>query len=265
MTSSAPSTRELLDLSGRVALVTGAGSGIGTGIATRLAEAGAAVAVHYHRSADGAAEVVGRITAAGGSASAFAADVTDPEDVAALFNAVARELGAVDVLINNAGIYPLHSIVDMSLDDWQAVVAGNLTSVHLATQAFARQTREVLADRGAAIVNIASIEASNVAPAHSHYAAAKAAVLMYTKSAARELGPRGIRVNAVSPGLIWRQGLDEAWPEGVQAYTSATPLGRLGRFDDVADACLFLASRAARWITGTELVVDGGVLTNRAY
>jgi NAD(P)-dependent dehydrogenase (short-subunit alcohol dehydrogenase family) len=88
---------------------------------------------------------------------------------------------------------------------------------------------------------------------------------MYTKSAARELGPLGIRVNAVSPGLIGRPGLAEAWPQGVQAYTAATPLGRLGDFEDVADACLFLASPAARWITGAELVVDGGVLTNRAY
>ena len=88
---------------------------------------------------------------------------------------------------------------------------------------------------------------------------------MYTKSAARELGPLGIRVNAVSPGLIWRPGLDEAWPQGVSAYTAATPLGRLGRFEDVADACLFLVSAASRWITGTELVVDGGVLTSRAY
>ena len=88
---------------------------------------------------------------------------------------------------------------------------------------------------------------------------------MYTKSAARELGPLGIRVNAVSPGLIWRPGLDEAWPQGVSAYTAATPLGRLGRFEDVADACLFLVSEGARWITGAELVVDGGVLTNRAY
>ena len=122
------------------------------------------------------------------------------------------------------------------------MVAANLTSVHLVTQAVARGLRD--AGRGGAIVNIASIEASNVAPAHSHYAAAKAGVVMYTKSAARELGPLGIRVNAVSPGLIWRPGLDEAWPQGVSAYTAATPLGRLGRFEDVADACLFLVSAA---------------------
>ena len=161
------------------------------------------------------------------------------------------------------GIYPLGSILDVSAAEWQAVVAANLTSVHLVTQAVAQRLRD--AARGGAIVNIASIEASNVAPAHSHYAAAKAGVVMYTKSAARELGPLGIRVNAVSPGLIWRSGLDEAWPQGVSSYIAATPLGRLGQFDDVADACLFLVSAGSRWITGTDLVVDGGVLTNRAY
>ena len=263
MTPVVPPVRELLDLRGHVALVTGAGAGIGTGIATRLAEAGAGVAVHYHRSDAGAREVVSRITAAGGSARAYQADLTDAADVQDLRDRITADTGVPDILVNNAGIYPLGSILDVDPAEWQAVVAANLTSVHLVTQAVARGLRD--AGRGGAIVNIASIEASNVAPAHSHYAAAKAGVVMYTKSAARELGPLGIRVNAVSPGLIWRAGLDEAWPQGVSAYTAATPLGRLGRFDDVADACLFLVSPASRWITGSELVVDGGVLTSRAY
>ena len=263
MTPVAPPVRELLDLRGHVALVTGAGAGIGTGIVTRLAEAGAGVAVHYHRSDEGAREVVARITAAGGSARAYQADLTDAADVQDLRDRITADTGVPDIVVNNAGIYPLGSILDVDPTEWQSVVAANLTSVHLVTQAVARALRD--AGRGGAIVNIASIEASNVAPAHSHYAAAKAGVVMYTKSAARELGPLGIRVNAVSPGLIWRAGLDEAWPQGVSAYTAASPLGRLGRFDDVADACLFLVSPASRWITGTELVVDGGVLTNRAY
>jgi len=259
----APPTRELLDLRGRLALVTGAGAGIGTGIATRLAEAGARVAVHYHRSDDGAREVVARIESAGGTARAYRADLTEVAEVQDLCARIAAELGIPDALVNNAGIYPPGTIMDMGADDWQVVVSANLTSVHLVTQAVARGLRD--AGRGGAFVNVASIEATNVAPAHSHYAAAKAGVVMYTRSAARELGPLGIRVNAVSPGLIWRQGLDQAWPQGVSAYTAATPLGRLGQFEDVADACLFLVSRAARWITGIDLVVDGGVLTNRAY
>ena len=107
--------------------------------------------------------------------------------------------------------------------------------------------------------------ASNVAPMHSHYIAAKAGVVMYTKAAAREFGPRNIRVNVVSPGLIWKEGLDEAWPDGVTRYRRAAPLGRLGAAMDVADAVLFLASDASRWITGAELIVDGGVLTSTAY
>jgi NAD(P)-dependent dehydrogenase (short-subunit alcohol dehydrogenase family) len=263
MTSVAPPVRDLLDLRGRVALVTGAGAGIGTGIAARLAEAGAHVAVHYHRSADGAHDVVARITSNGGAAAAYRADLTQPHEVQDLCARVSADHGVPDILVNNAGAYPLGALLDVPADEWQAVVAANLTSVHLATQAVGRGLRE--ARRPGAIVNIASIEASNVAPAHSHYAAAKAGVVMYTRSAARELGPLGIRVNAVSPGLIWRPGLDEGWPQGVSAYTAATPLGRLGRFEDVADACLFLVSDGARWITGAELVVDGGVLTSRAY
>jgi NAD(P)-dependent dehydrogenase (short-subunit alcohol dehydrogenase family) len=255
--------RGLLDLRGRTALVTGAGSGIGTGIASRLAEAGARVVIHFLHSAEGARHLEARIVEAGGSASAVSADLTSADQVRDLFADLAARVGTPDILVNNAGIYPLGTILDMPVGDWNAVVAANLTSTHLMTQAFARHVRE--AGGTGAIVNIASIEAANVAPAHSHYAAAKAGVVMYTRSAARELGAHGIRVNAVSPGLIWREGLDEAWPEGVRAYTAATPLGRLGRFDDVADACLFLVSPAARWITGVELVVDGGVLTNRAY
>jgi NAD(P)-dependent dehydrogenase (short-subunit alcohol dehydrogenase family) len=258
-----PAVRDLLDLRGRVALVTGAGAGIGTGVAARLAEAGADVAVHYHSSEAGAQAVVARIVAAGGTARAYQADLTKAADVHELVARVTSHTGVPGILVNNAGAYPLGSILDVEAADWQAVVAANLTSVHLVTQAVARGLRD--AGRGGAFVNIASIEAGNVAPAHSHYAAAKAGVVMYTKSAARELGGLGIRVNAVSPGLIWRPGLDEAWPQGVAAYTAATPLGRLGQFEDVGDACLFLVSAASRWITGADLVVDGGVLTNRAY
>jgi NAD(P)-dependent dehydrogenase (short-subunit alcohol dehydrogenase family) len=119
--------------------------------------------------------------------------------------------------------------------------------------------------QGGAIVNVTSIEAENPAPAHSHYNAAKAGAAMHTRAAAQELGPHGIRVNAVAPGLVWREGLDEAWPDGVARYLNAAPLGRLGQPEDVADACLFLASPAARWITGASLTVDGGVMTRQIF
>jgi NAD(P)-dependent dehydrogenase (short-subunit alcohol dehydrogenase family) len=257
-----PAVSRLLDLQGRVAIVTGASAGIGAAIAARLAEAGAAVIVHYRGNAEGAARVVSDIGAGGGRARAWPADLTSPDAAHDLTRAAAAAFGPADVLVNNAGDYPLASLVEMPFEAWNQVLAANLTSAHLVTQAFARTLEP---GRAGSIVNIASIEASNVAPMHAHYSAAKAGLVMYTRAAARELGPRGIRANVVSPGLIGRDGLDRDWPDGVARYRRAAPLGRLGRADDVADACLFLASDAARWITGAELVVDGGVLVNTAY
>ncbi len=151
----------------------------------------------------------------------------------------------------------------MDVAQWDAVLAATLRSVFLMTQAAARQM--IAQGGGGAIVNISSIEAENPAPGHSHYNAAKGGVLMYTRAAANELGPHGIRVNAVAPGLIWTPGLETNWPEGVARFLRAAPLGRIGTPEDVADACLFLASPAARWITGASLTVDGGVLTHQVY
>lgn len=259
----APPVSRLLDLEGRVALVTGAGSGIGTGIAARLAEAGAAVVLHFHRSEGGARAVASAVAARGGRALVASGDLTRADQVERLLDRACQQLGVPDIAVNNAGVYPVSALLGMDEAEWDLVVAANLKSVHLVTQGLAR--RLSAAGRGGAIVNVASIEAANVAPGHAHYAAAKAGVVMYTRAAARELGPLGIRVNAVSPGLIWRPGLDEAWPDGVRRYLAAAPLGRLGLFDDVADACVFLASPASRWITGADLVVDGGVLTSTAY
>ncbi len=256
-----PVTR-LLDLRGRAAIVTGAGAGIGAGIAARLAEAGAAVMVHYHSNGEGAAAVVDGIVRHGGRALHHGGDLTVADDARRLVAATVAHFDSADILVNNAGVYPLANIADIDVEAWNTVVSANLTTTHLMTRAFAVAAD---ADRGAAIVNIASIEASNVAPLHSHYIAAKAGVVMYTRAAAREFGPQNVRVNVVSPGLIWKEGLDEAWPDGVTRYRRAAPLGRLGSAADVADAVLFLASDASRWITGTELVVDGGVLTNTAY
>jgi len=248
---------KLLDFTGRVVIVTGAGSGIGAGIAWRFAEAGAAVALGYLRSERGARELEEEIRAAGGRALPVQGDVTQRRDVQAVVDRVAAEWGRVDVLVNNAGRYPLAPLLEMDDEDWDAVVSANLRSVHLCTQIVANHLRS--AGRGGAIVNVASIEASHPAPHHAHYDSAKAGVLMHTRAAALELGPLGIRVNAVSPGLIDHPGLDRDWPEGVEGYRRAVPLGRLGTPRDVADACLFLASPGAGWITGAELVVDGGV------
>lgn len=258
-----PAPNQLLDFSGKTVIVTGASGGIGAGIASRFAQAGADVIVAYRSNQRGAHAVVKNIESAGRRALAVQADVSQSAGAAALVDKAIHAFGALDVLINNAGTYPVSALVDMSESEFDQVIADNLRSVHLCTQAAARAM--IARASTGAIVNIASIEAHNPAPQHSHYVAAKAAVVMYTRSAGLELGGQGIRVNCVSPGLIWREGLERDWPEGVHGYLSAAPLGRLGQPDDVADACLFLASPAARWITGADLVVDGGVLTHRVY
>ena len=256
-------TNRLLDFSGKVVLVTGGGSGIGAGIAQRFAEAGADVAISYFSSDAGANELVSTIRALGQKAIPIQADVRSREHVEQLMRETVGELGQLDVLINNAGIDPLAPLMEMTDEQWDDVVNTNLRGVFLCTQIGASQMIQQGAE--GAIVNIASIEAQNPAASHSHYNASKAGIVMHTMASARELGEHGIRVNVVSPGLIWEDGLDQAWPDGVSRYLAAAPLKRLGQPDDVADACLFLASSAARWITGANLVVDGGVLTSTVY
>ncbi|MBI4674951.1 MAG: SDR family oxidoreductase [Chloroflexi bacterium] len=258
-----PPVHSLLDFSGRVVIVTGSGSGLGRGIARRFAEAGARVVVHYNASADGAARVVEQIRAEGGKAIAVQADLTHAEDVARLIAESVRAFQRVDVLINNAGIYPVHAFLEMTGAQWDAVVNANLTSAFLCTQAAAKQM--IAQGEGGAIVNLTSIEAENPAPGHAHYNAAKAGLAMLTRTSALELAAHGIRVNAVAPGLIWSEALEQDWREGVERWTRAAPLKRLGMPEDVADACLFFASSAARWITGASLVVDGGVLTRQVF
>ncbi|MCH7610148.1 MAG: glucose 1-dehydrogenase [Chloroflexi bacterium] len=258
-----PSPDRLLDFSGKVVLVTGGGRGIGAGLALRFAEAGADVALSFFSSEAGANQVVQSIQALDRNAVAVQADVRSRADVERLVEKTVEELGALDVLINNAGIYPLASVLEMTDEQWDDVLDTNLRSVYLGTQVAASQM--IRQGSGGAIVNIASIEAENPASLHSHYHASKAGVVMHTKAAARELGKHDIRVNVVSPGLIWAEDLEVNWPDGVSRYLTAAPLRRLGLPDDVGDACLFLASAAARWITGANLVVDGGVLTSTAY
>ena len=167
------------------------------------------------------------------------------------------------MVVNNAGIYPMTSLADMTETDWRETIDANLTSVYLLTREASRHM--IARGENGAIVNIASIEGYHPAASHSHYATSKAGVLMHTRAAALELGGHGIRVNSVSPGVIWRQGIEDAWPDGVERWHAAAPLERLGRPEDVADACLFLASPAARWITGADLKVDGGVTATSIF
>lgn len=240
-----------LDLSGKVAVVTGASRGIGRGIASRLAEAGARVIVNYRQNEPAAWSLAEELRG-----DAVQADVTNREDVQRMFD----DLERIDIVVNNAGIYPLSPLLEMKDEEWDAVVDANLKGVHLCTQVAARRMTD-----GGSIVNIASIEALAPAPAHAHYNAAKGGVLMHTRAAALELGPKNIRVNAVSPGLIFYDELPELWPDGVKRYKEAAPLGRLGRAHEVADAVLFLVSPLAAFVTGANLVVDGGVLSTPAF
>ena len=257
------SHNDLLNLSGRTAVVTGGAGGIGSAICRVLARAGARVCIHYRSSEAGALALKEQIEQSGGSASAVHADVTGKADIERLFDAACSEAGRVDILINNAGVYPVSPFLEISEAEYDLMMDANVRSVMLCTQAFAG--RVIKQGGGGAVVNIASIAASGVLDMHSHYCAAKSAVVMFTRAAARELGANDIRVNAVSPGLIWREGLDEDWPEGVARYKQAAALHSVGQAEDVANACLFLVSRASKWITGTDLVVDGGALTDKLF
>lgn len=258
-----PTYTETIQLLGKIVIVTGSSSGIGARIAERFAEAGAYVVLNAKSNLSGMEDVLHRIRRSGGKAVAVQADVSDPKDVANLIEKTVNTFGRVDVLVNNAGVQPLRALLDLDAEEWDFVVSTNLRSTFLCTQAAAKQM--ILQGSGGAVINISSIEAESPAPNHSHYGASKAGINNLTKSAALELGAHDIRVNAVSPGLIDTGELETAWPEGVKRWKAAAPLSRLGHGLDVADACLFLASPAARWITGAILPVDGGVLAQQTY
>ena len=239
------------DLRGRVVLVTGAGGGIGAGIADRFLAAGASVVAH-HRA---------RLPAPGAPAdrwTAVAAELTDADAPDRLVTAAIDRFGRLDAVINNAAAQDLVSLAELGDGELRAMIETNLVAVHRLTQ----RAVPALAEVAGCVVHIASIEGTTPAPGHAHYAVTKAAVLMHARAAALEYGPLGIRVNTVSPGLIDRPGLADDWPEGVARWRAAAPLGRLGTPGDVADACLFLCSPLASWITGTDLTVDGGVSTH---
>jgi len=240
------------EFSGETVLVTGASGNIGRAIARRLAGAGATIIVHYHRD-EASAQA---LTADLGGAELACADLADEDAVDALF-----EGHRPTMVVNNAAAQPVMPLDSLSAAEWRAVMTVNLDGAFLVT----RRAAAAWGDRGGAIVNVASIEGIDPAAGHAHYASSKAGLLMFTRAAALEYGPRGIRVNAVSPGLIEREGLAQDWPDGVSRWQQRVPLGRLGTPNDVADAVWFLLSPAARWISGANLVVDGGMSANSKW
>lgn len=252
-----PSVTDLLDLTNQTILVTGASGNIGAGIARRLHEAGANVALHC---TSNRAAVETLAVTLGSRVVIVQGDVE--RDAERMCAETSGALSTLTGLVNNAGIQPVRPLLEQTLEDRAEMLRVNTLGVMALTAAAAKT---MISSGGGTIVNIASIEGLQPALGHSHYTTSKAAVLMHTRSAALELGRYGIRVNAVAPGLIDVPGLETAWPEGVQRWHAACPLERLGQPDDVADAVLFLMSSAARWITGATLAVDGGVLTNNVW
>ena len=247
-------------LRGRVAVVTGAGSGIGRACAAALAGQGARVAI-LERDAGTMEEARAAIEGDGDECRAYACDVSDPASVARAAEAVARDLGPCDVLVNNAGMIRAGALATLSLEDWSGVLAVNLTGYFLCAQAFGAPMRE--RGRGA-LVHVASIGAHHATPITGAYSVAKAGVMMLSRQLAIEWGPDGVRSNAVNPGMILTPLSASMYdrPGLTEARAATIPAGRIGTPEDVAQAVLFLASDRAAYVTGDEITVDGGFVRN---
>ena len=246
-------------LTGKVAVVTGASKGIGASIAKHLAAEGAAVVVNYASSKAGAERVVAEITGQGGKAVAVQADVAKHADVKRLFAEAKKAFGRLDVLVNNAGIYEFAPLEEITPEHFHKLFDLNVLGLLLASQEAVKH----FGPGGGSIVNISSVVATSAPPATSVYSATKAAVDAVTRSLAKELGPRQIRVNAINPGIVETEGTTSA---GITAnesdfrkqFEAQAPLGRIGQPQDVGPAAVFLASDDSGWITGETLYIAGG-------
>ena len=239
----------------QVAIVTGASRGIGRAIALQLAFEGAKVVVNYASSSTAADQVVAEITASGGEAIAIQGDVSQENQVDTLIKTTLEKFQQVDILVNNAGITRDTLLLRMKLEEWQAVIDINLTGVFLCTKAV---SKIMLKQRSGRIINIASVAGQMGNPGQANYSAAKAGVIGFTKTVAKELSSRGITVNAVAPGFIITDMTSDIKAEGILQYI---PLGRFGQPEEIAGMVRFLASDpAAAYITGQVFNVDGGMV-----
>ena len=245
------------ELNGRVAIVTGASKGIGASIAIGLGAAGARVVVNYDSSREGAERVVAEITRRGGQALAVQGSVSRAEDVRALFDAAERQFGVVDVLVNNAGVYAFAPIEQVEEAEYRRQFDTNVLGTLLASREAARRFKGP-----GSIINLTSVVSENPLPQSSIYSATKGAVDAVTQTLAKELGPRGIRVNSIAPGPVDTEGLRGSGLAGSELerqFVARTPLGRVGQPEDIAKVAVFLASDAAAWVTGERITASGGL------
>jgi len=245
----------LTELTGKRALVTGSKSGIGFAIAKRLVQAGAEIILHARNdSSEVEAAKIKLAKLANEDISTVFGDFSDPNSCCSLFEAIKKESKPIDILVNNAAIQPVCALAELGPSEISQMLETNLQVPIMMTRYFAEYS-----ENGGSIVNICSIEGLTPAINHSHYAASKAGLINFTKASALELGSKNIRVNSICPGLTDRQNLDKDWPQGVQNWLENVPLKRLGTGEDIANATLFLVSDAASFITGANLIVDGGM------
>ncbi len=242
-------------LAGKVAVVTGASKGIGAAIATHLAKAGASVVVNYSTSREGADKVVAAIEQAGGKAVAVGANLAKPEEIAKLFDEAKAKFGRLDILVNNAGIYDFAPLADITEDHFHKQFNLNVLGLILATQ----QAVAHFGSEGGSIINISSLVSIHPMANGAVYSATKEAVDAVTKSLAKELGPRKIRVNSLNPGIVETEGTAGfLGTDMANHFIAQTPLGRTGQPDDIAKAAVFLASDDAGWFTGDVFQAAGG-------
>jgi len=245
-------------LKGKVAVVTGASKGIGAGIAKELAAQGASVAVNYASSKEDAAKVVDEIKAAGGTAIAVGGSVAKAMDITSIFAETKKAFGKVDILVNNAGVYtfaPVEAIEESEID---RMFNTNVKGLLLGTQA----ALALFPSSGGSIINIGSVASQMAFPSTSVYSGTKGAVDAITRVLAKELGPKGIRVNAVNPGPVKTEGVASAGVEGsdfLNGMIQQTPLGRIGQPKDIAEVVAYLASDDAKWLTGSLIEAAGGL------
>jgi 3-oxoacyl-[acyl-carrier protein] reductase len=247
---------DTLSLENRIALVTGAGRGIGRAIALELSRRGASVVLNYNKSAEAAESLSAEIQAAGGKAAIFQADVSNFKQAQDLVKFAVDTFGDLHILVNNAGITRDTLIMMMSEEDWDAVINTNLKSTFNCSKA---AVKHMMRKRYGRIINIASVAGQMGNPGQTNYSSSKAGQIGFTKSLAREIASRNITVNAIAPGFVDTEILDAMSPETLEAMLKMVPLGRKGKPEEIAFATAFLASDQAAYITGQVLGVDGGM------